>query len=526
MLTSGARLQAGRSVLKATAEGWSVLFVSEAALPFDTPCYTTFQDGETVQGLLSRERIGLERNGGPYGGLPARARWLLAQRVGRALSEAGDVADTTERVVRFAVPVGPVAPLRWLREQSLQPKLYWSGRGDTSGVAAVGVADLLEADASEGAGSLRERLAPLLSAGAARYYGGLRFDPLRETDPRWAPFGAYRFVLPRFELHAGEEEATLVCNLVLPRDTQRRAEILQEVERLSFPRAASRDALPEPVSRSDHPDSEGWRRNVELALSAFSEGRLDKVVLARRTELHFVAELDAALLAERLEEATPGCFHFYVEPEAGVAFVGASPERLFRREGRLIESEAVAGTRPRGASEADDAELLDDLLRSEKDKAEHAHVRVGIGESLGPLCDELEVEGGVSEMKTTSRRHLVSRVRGVLREGVTDAEVLLALHPTPAVGGYPREGALEKIRTDEPFDRGWYAGPIGWIGADEAEFAVGIRSGLVHGNNLALFSGAGIVEGSVPEAEWAEIEQKIDDFTGMFGVGPAHHAAR
>jgi menaquinone-specific isochorismate synthase len=442
------------------------------------------------------------------------------------LSDAGGVAETTERVVRLTVPVGPVAPLRWLREQSLPPKLYWSGRGDRSGVAAVGVADLQEADAPEGVGSLRKRLAPLLSTGEARYFGGLRFDLLREPDPRWAPFGAYRFVLPRFELHAGEEEATLVCNLVLPRDARRRTEILHEVERLSFPRAASRGALPEPVSRLDLPDREGWRRNVERALCAFSEGRLDKVVLARQTDLRFAAELDAVLLAERLEEATPGCFHFYVEPEAGVAFVSASPERLFRREGRLIVSEAVAGTRPRGASEADDAELLDDLLRSEKDKAEHAHVRVGIGEALGPLCDELEVEGGVSEMKTTSRRHLVSRVRGDLREGVTDAEVLLALHPTPAVGGYPREGALEEIRTAEPFDRGWYAGPVGWIGADEAEFAVGIRSGLVRGRDLFLYSGAGIVEGSVPEAEWAEIEQKIGDFTGMFGFDPARHAAR
>ncbi|HEX2181466.1 MAG TPA: chorismate-binding protein, partial [Rubrobacteraceae bacterium] len=194
--------------------------------------------------------------------------------------------------------------------------------------------------------------------------------------------------------------------------------------------------------------------------------------------------------------------------------------------GRLIESEAVAGTRPRGASEADDAELRDDLLRSEKDKAEHEYVRVGIREALGPLCDELEVEDDVSEMKTKSRRHLVSRVHGVLREGVEDAEVLRALHPTPAVGGYPGEGALQEIRTAEPFDRGWYAGPVGWIGADAAEFAVGIRSGLVRGDSLALFSGAGIVEGSEPEAEWAEIEQKIGDFTGMFGFDPARRAAR
>jgi menaquinone-specific isochorismate synthase len=303
-------------------------------------------------------------------------------------------------------------------------------------------------------------------------------------------------------------------------------EILDGIERLTFSQETSDDVLPEPVSRTDRPGERGWSRNVERALSAFSEGRLGKVVLARRTELGFAREMDAALLAERLKKATPGGFHFYVEPDEGVVFVGASPERLFRRRGRAIQSEAVAGTRPRGASEADDDELRDDLLQSEKDKAEHDHVRVGIGQALGPLCDDLEVEGGVSEMKLASRRHLVSRVRGTLREGVTDAEVLRALHPTPAVGGYPKEEALEEIRAVESFDRGWYAGPVGWIGADGAEFAVGIRSGLLRGKRLTLFSGAGIVEGSVPEAEWAEIEQKIGDFTGMFGFVPACRAAR
>jgi len=388
------------------------------------------------------------------------------------------------------------------------------------------VADVQEG-VSESADRLCEPRGSLLSSGdrQARYYGGLRFDPLREPDAQWKPFGAYRFVLPRFELQAGDRQAALVCNLVLPRDARRHSEILNQIERLSLSQDTLDDTLPEQISRMDCPDEREWRGDVERALSAFSEGRLGKLVLARRTELGFAREIDATLLAERLREATPGCFHYYIEPEEGVAFVGASPERLFRREGRVIESEAVAGTRPRGSSEADDAELRDDLLRSEKDKLEHDHVRVGIREALGPLCDELEVEGSVSEMKLASRRHLVSRVRGVLREGVTDAEVLRALNPTPAVGGHPKKGALEEIRSIETFDRGWYAGPVGWIGADGAEFAVGIRSGLVRGRRLTLFSGAGIVEGSVPEAEWAEIEQKIGDFTGMFEVEPARRTA-
>jgi menaquinone-specific isochorismate synthase len=481
--------------------------------------------------LLSRERTGAARDLGPSGGTLVRARWLLADRASRVLSETGVVqsADLAERVMRLAVPVGPVEPLRWLRGQSLFPKLCWSGREGGLGVAAVGAADLQEGDTPEGAEALRKRLAPLLASDdqQVRYYGGLCFDPLRAPGVEWTAFGAYRFVLPRFELHAGPlEAATLVCNLVLPRDAVRRGEILEQIEHLSFPQKAPDATLPEPISRTDGPGPSGWRRNIERALAASSEGRLGKVVLARRTEFVFATAVDAALLAESLKEATPGCFHFYVEPEEGVAFVGASPERLFRREGRALESEAVAGTRPRGVSEADDAELRDELLRSAKDKAEHDHVRAGIGETLGPLCDELEVEEDVSEMKLASRRHLISKVRGTLHEGVTDAEVLRALHPTPAVGGYPRAEALEEIRALEPFDRGWYAGPVGWIGADAAEFAVGIRSGLVGGNRLALFSGAGIVAGSAPEGEWAEIEQKIGDFTRMFGLDPEGHAAR
>ena len=122
-------------------------------------------------------------------------------------------------------------------------------------------------------------------------------------------------------------------------------------------------------------------------------------------------------------------------------------------------------------------------------------------------------------------RHIRSKVRGTLEDGVTDAALLDAMHPTPAVGVHPRNEALEQIHALEPFDRGWYAGPVGWIGQEASEFAVGIRSGLVRGRTLALYSGAGIVAGSVPDEEWAEIEQKIGDFTGMFGLEQGHAAS-
>jgi menaquinone-specific isochorismate synthase len=482
------------------------------------------RDEEAAESLLSREYTDFLRENDA-----ADARWLLAERVNRALSEVEpeDIAGPHERIIRLAVPAGRINPFRWLREQRLFPKTYWSGRGERTGVAAAGIADVREMGISEGAGSLSRLLASLPDAGGsgARYYGGARFDALRKPDKEWAPFAACSFVLPRFELHAGDAETTLVCNLVLPRDAHSAPEILEQIEDLSLPVGAFGASLPIPVRREDSPDFRGWTQNIERALRAFSEGRLGKVVLARRAEIGFDGDLDGTLLLESLKEATPGCFHFYTEPESGVAFLGASPELLFSREGSVVVSEAVAGTRPRGLSSEDDDGLRDDLLHSAKDRSEHTYVRTGIEETLAPLCEELEIGGDVAEMKLARGRHLRSKVRGTLEEGVTDAALLEALHPTPAVGGHPRDGALAEIRDLEPFDRGLYAGPVGWIGAEASEFAVAIRSGLVRGRTLDLYSGAGIVAGSVPDEEWAEIENKISDFTGMFGLEQGNAAS-
>lgn len=457
------------------------------------------------------------------GGYDDRTRLLLRERVDRALSGVAEITGAP-RVERVEVPAGRVDPVRWLFVQEALPRMYWSGRDDGPEVAVAGSADLIYGG-PEDYGSLQGRLSavPELAAGdpRIRYYGGLRFDPGTLPADEWRAFGAFRFVLPRFELVVEGEEATLVCNLFLPRDAGHRGEILEQIDLLPMPEADTEaPELPLPVSRTDTPDYEGWKRNVEWSLSAFAGTSLEKVVLARRAEFEFAGEPDATALFERLKAVTPGCSYFYVEPEAGAAFIGASPERLFRREGPVVRSEAVAGTRPRSDSAEADAGLRDELLGSEKDLAEHGYVRRSIRETLAALCESLEVDEATSEMKLARGRHLVSRMRGVLREGVGDADLLRALHPTPAVGGYPKAGALAAIPALEPFDRGLYAGPVGWIGGAGAEFAVGIRSGLVRGERVALFSGAGIVAGSTPEGEWAEIEQKIGDFTKVFGLEP------
>jgi menaquinone-specific isochorismate synthase len=127
-------------------------------------------------------------------------------------------------------------------------------------------------------------------------------------------------------------------------------------------------------------------------------------------------------------------------------------------------------------------------------------------------CHAVHVDDAVSLLKVRRCQHLLSRVEGILTDDKWKWDALRTLHPTPAVGGFPNNEALAFIEAHEPFDRGWYAGPIGWVGPKTAEFAVGIRSGLLHGDALRLYAGAGIVQGSTAESEWDEIENKMGNF--------------
>jgi menaquinone-specific isochorismate synthase len=449
-------------------------------------------------------------------------RHTLRRRIRQAL--AAHVADAP-RVVRVTVALDAVDPLEWLRAQSHSEQLYWSGRSAASAVAAVGVADRLQTATSADPNrtaleqQLQIRFGQADPDAAVRYYGGWAFDPDQSLDDGWDAFGTHRFVLPRFELRTeASETATLACNLIMPHDGRRIEAILNAVDRLVWPAGAAPVDLPAAVARTNRPRRDAWLRMVRWALEQIDDDALDKVVLARRSTFDFLNTLAPADLLHRLHATTPNCFHFLFQPADATAFIGASPERLVSRCGDRVRTEAVAGTRSRGDSARADAALRDELLESEKDRREHAFVADAIRQRLEALCTAVEQDRAASEMRLARGRHLRSEFQGHLRDDVSTFDVLRALHPTPAIGGVPTEAAVRAIRNQEPFARGWYAGPVGWIGPDEAEFAVAIRSGLVRDNTLALYSGAGIVDGSVPEAEWDEIEQKIGDFAAVIDL--------
>ena len=447
---------------------------------------------------------------------------VLASRIRSAAAQ----TNGARRVVRVAIPVAPAeAPLAWLRAQPPGEAFYWAARDSDRAVAAYGAADVQAIDAHPlDYDALWNCLRPQLEAAShpVRYYGGVRFDARQpahaQPDARWAPFGTARFVLPRFTYISDGDAATLACTLVLPRDASRLDSILADLHALHTPADRPLGSPPFPVRRNDAPDEPQWTAMVRRALADIRRDALQKVVLARRVQLALEHAPDALAMLQHLADATPNCTHFAVRPGRGATWMGASPERLFRQDGRAVESEAVAGTRSRGSTARADDALRDELLASDKDRREHDFVVTAIRDALAPLCVAPPAPGDVDEMRLARRRHLQARLRGQLREGTRPVDVLEALHPTPAVAGVPTGAALTAIRRQEPFDRGWYAGPVGWVGADAAEFAVAIRSGLVHHATLALYSGAGVVAGSEPEREWDEIEQKISDFAAVLGI--------
>jgi menaquinone-specific isochorismate synthase len=384
-------------------------------------------------------------------------------------------------------------------------------------MAGVGEADVLSpSDGTDTAALFRHIRAQLSSEHPSlRYYGGFRFHRGPVKGDRWRAFKEYRFVAPRLEVVRRKSGTALCCNARVadPRTNERTLEsILADLAALRFPPSPPPVEIPPFTQRTDTPDKAGWHRLVEAALEAIARGDFEKVVLARETCFDADQAWDPVALLKRLEQNTSPAFEFCFHPAPGRAFLGASPERLYKRVNCYVQSEALAGTRPRGRTDAADQWLGLELLNSAKERREHAFVVNMLEQNLGRFCSHTVLENGPSLMRLRNVQHLWTRIEGVLDDVHADADLIETLHPTPAVGGAPRERALSWLAREEPFDRGIFAGPVGWVGYDAAEFCVAIRSGLVQGQTLAVYTGAGIVAGSVPEEEWDEIECKMGNF--------------
>jgi isochorismate synthase len=278
--------------------------------------------------------------------------------------------------------------------------------------------------------------------------------------------------------------------------------------------------MPGLVSQRSVPDEDGFKRAVQQAIVNFRHSDIRKAVLSGIRELHFADKVDVDGLFASLCAQNPTAFHFRIGLPQGGELIGASPELLVRKSGDKVISNPLAGSARRMPDPAQDKAVADALAQSEKDQYEHRLVIDDVKRVLTPLCSELDVPAQPSLINTSALWHLSTVIEGRLNDPSLNAlQLACQLHPTPAVCGLPTNKARQLIRLVENFDRGLFTGVVGWCDAQgNGEWVVTIRCGVVNGNVLRLFAGAGIVEASQPASEWAEIQTKLGTMLKACGL--------
>ena len=337
------------------------------------------------------------------------------------------------------------------------------------------------------------------------WFVALPFDANCALDSAWDPYRNSGCVLPEIELRRDGQAHTLAVNVSQHTSfdalKQRLQALAEPVKKCSIEPALVREV--------DDFGETKWTQVVQSGLQRIRSGSLRKIVLARARTYAASGPLDPVAVLARLCAFESSGFRFLIEAGQGKAFLGVTPERLLSRNGRLVRSEAIAGTRPRGVDEVADRLLGESLLASEKDRREHEFVVERLREVLSGLSVSLRVDAEPRILRQAYVQHLATRVQAEIRADFSDADLVALLHPTPAVSGAPVPCAIKALGELETIGRGLYAGPVGIVSRDKAEIAVAIRCARIDGATLKAYAGAGIVEGSIAADEWRETVHKL-----------------
>ncbi|USD64460.1 isochorismate synthase MenF [Vibrio sp. SCSIO 43136] len=414
----------------------------------------------------------------------------LIERINSASSDACRVCQPFHPETEFSF-------IDWLEAQPHYPKFYWQSRDTREEVVALGQEHVFAQPAPAYA---------VLGEGQ-RVWGGRSFDCASEKNRRC--MGSF-FFLPQVELTRYDDALTLSVNLNSGKD-----KAIQALRRLVEEYSPIQPLPANVVGISHTPNYTDWCETVDDALQHIQQGEFKKVVLARRTDVTLDCAIAAAQLLKASANANHHSFHFLMALDSKHAFIGSTPERLYSRYGTQLYTEALAGTIGRGVDAQEDMALANWLSQDKKNLQENQYVVDDILQSLTPHAEQLEVQQETRLIRLRKVQHLKREIQAELKAGVNGVQLLAALQPTAAVAGLPREDALAYIAENEAFARGWYAGSVGFISHERAEFCVAIRSALVLHDQIQLFAGAGIVPGSDSEFEWQELDRKMSTLLSL-----------
>lgn len=372
------------------------------------------------------------------------------------------------------------------------------------------------------------RAAVVTGAQPPRIVGGFRFDPLGPRYAHWHAFADASMTLAKLLVVREGEAYWAVCQRVVAAHDDPAAlarECDARIGMLASLAPAADDEAPR-LLRVQALQAAAWQHEVRRAVDAIRGEAFSKVVLARDVLQQYARPVAIGPLLRRLRRRDPRAHLFAIRRRDG-CFVGATPERLARVAHGHAHTHALAGTIARGNDPAHDRALGAQLMASAKERLEHALVVDAIRDALAPLSRAIDVPAQPSLLRLPRLQHLSTPIAAALNERATLLQVVAALHPTPAVAGHPRAAALEHIRAHEGFDRGWYAGPIGWIDAHgNGDFVVALRSALISAGACRLFAGCGIVAASEPAREYRETSLKLSGMQAAIEARDAAAAAR
>jgi menaquinone-specific isochorismate synthase len=402
-------------------------------------------------------------------------------------------------------------------------RFLWKDRDDSMIIASLGVAYSLKSNSESTRFSYVENEWKRLTEESVIYsaerwegtgpllFGGFTFDPLNSKGKEWKDFSHSTFQLPKFMVTKIGDKCYFTINAIC--SSQGELVSLSSLEKEKqeiFKRLRKNISFVKPELHSSRDvNSVDWKQSVSNVVAQLKKGEMEKVVLARKCEMNFQDDVSTDYVVNNLWVQQPDSFIFSLNIENS-CFIGATPERLVRKSGENILSTCLAGSIARGSSLEEDEKLGLSLLSDQKNRYEHHLVVENIKEALAPYCHGVEMPETPKLMKMKDIQHLYTPVIGKASKDASILEIVERMHPTPALGGVPREKAMETIRKEENMDRGFYAAPIGWLDSyGNGEFAVAIRSGLINKNYAYLYAGCGIVADSEPESEFLETEMKF-----------------
>jgi menaquinone-specific isochorismate synthase len=455
--------------------------------------------------------------------------------------EKTEVKTKTNQLLSITIRIPFVDGLTFLRQAPRDARrIYWENNRLEWRYAGFGITAEVRASGAQRFAKVKSSIQTLFAdahfqtsdetpaEALPRFFGGFAFrhDDVRDdSSDLWSEFGDAYFILPKFLLASRDQESWLTVSALV--DAQYAAVFEQKLQReaadfatcLSRSRNIDSNRSLELISRDYPLTQQRWHDEIIEATDRIKAGELDKVVLARICDLQFNQSIDPLAAMAQLQQRYGETYRFLIEPQPRHYFFGATPELLIAKHEHQLMTAALAGSTRRGETTADDDRMAAQLFQSAKERHEHNVVKVALEDALLPLTTKLDVPESPQILKLSNIQHLYSPITGTLKDQQTLLDAVEKLHPTPAVGGYPRQTAVALLGEIEQFSRGWYASPVGWIDSQgDGMFAVALRSAVVRDNHARLYAGVGIVADSNPEREWDETTLKFRPMLNALGL--------